>query len=62
MDNARAGLLNFILNSTHDAIVAVDSAGDVLVFNRAAEKLIGKQVADVLGSGQETFPTQALTY
>ncbi len=49
MDSARARLLDFILNSTHDAIVAVDSAGDVLVFNRAAEKLIGKRAADVLG-------------
>jgi len=49
MNNARARLLDFILNSTHDAIVAVDSNGKVLVFNHAAEKLIGKKAGDVMG-------------
>ena len=54
-------MLEFILNSTHDAIVAVDSAGDVLVFNRAAEKLIGKQAADVLGKPvKEAIPNTGL--
>ncbi len=49
MGDARAKLLDFILNSTHDAIVAVDSNGKVLVFNYSAEKLIGKKPLDVMG-------------
>ncbi len=49
MDNTRAKLLDFILNSTHDAIVAVDGGGKVLVFNHAAEKIIGKRAQDVMG-------------
>jgi len=42
-------LLDLILNSTHDAIVAVDEEGVVSVFNPAAEKLVGKNARDVLG-------------
>lgn len=61
IDSARAGLLDFILNSTHDAIVAVDSAGDVLLFNRAAEKLIGKRAEEVLGKPvKEAIPNTGL--
>lgn len=42
--------LNVILNSTHDAMMAVDLEGHLTLFNRAAEKLLNKKAEDVLGS------------
>lgn len=42
-------LLELILNSTHDAIVAIDADARVRVFNPAAEKLLGKPSCEVLG-------------
>lgn len=48
-DPARIRLMDLILNATHDAIVAVDSAGAILVFNPSAERIIGVKAEDVLG-------------
>ncbi len=48
-DSARVRLLDLILNATHDAIVAVDAAGRIFVFNPSAEKILGKKAADVMG-------------
>lgn len=42
-------LIDEILERTHDAVVAVDVSGRVLVFNSAAEKITGFKSSDVLG-------------
>ena len=42
--------LNVILNSTHDAMIAINLEGNLTLFNRAAEKLLNKKAEDVLGS------------
>ncbi|MBE3520038.1 MAG: sigma-54-dependent transcriptional regulator [Firmicutes bacterium] len=42
-------LLELVLNSTHDAIVAVDADARVRVFNPAAERILGKSAREVLG-------------
>ena len=41
--------LEVILNSTHDAMIAVDKNGTITIFNRAAEKLTGVKSEDALG-------------
>lgn len=41
--------LEVILNSTHDAMIAVDKNGVITLFNRAAEKLTGVKREDALG-------------
>lgn len=41
--------LEVILNSTHDAMIAVDKSGIITIFNRAAEKLTGVKREDALG-------------
>lgn len=38
-----------ILDSTHDAMIAVDAEGTVTLFNKSAERLTGKKSDDVLG-------------
>jgi two-component system sensor histidine kinase/response regulator len=47
-------LLAAIADSSEDAIVAKDLEGRFLLFNRAAERLTGKQAQDVLGQ-DDTF-------
>src|SRR5690554_4912434 len=41
--------INTIINSTHDAMVAVDLEGKIVIFNSAAEKLIGKLASEAIG-------------
>ncbi|MEI7446343.1 MAG: PAS domain S-box protein, partial [Burkholderiales bacterium] len=41
--------LSAVIDSAHDAIVALDEAGRVLLFNPAAESMFGRPAADVLG-------------
>jgi len=48
-DSARTQLLDLILNSTHDAIVAVDKDFRIFVFNPAAEKISGIPASQALG-------------
>ncbi|MGD8189099.1 sigma 54-interacting transcriptional regulator [Brevibacillus ginsengisoli] len=50
-----------MLNSTHDAIIAVNAKGVVTIFNRAAEKLMGIEAEKVLESEAEaTIPNTRL--
>ena len=48
-DSARTQLLDLILNSTHDAIVAVDKDFRIFVFNPASEKISGIPASQALG-------------
>lgn len=41
--------IQLILNSTHDAMIAVDMKGVITLFNTAAERLTGVKVEDALG-------------
>lgn len=41
--------LDVILNSTHDAMIAVNKGGLITIFNKAAERLMGVKMTDVLG-------------
>lgn len=42
--------LEVILNSTHDAIIAVDKEGIITLFNQAAQKLINRQNKQMIGN------------
>jgi len=42
-----------ILDSTHDAMIAVDNSGIVTLFNRSAERLTGKKSLEVIGKNVE---------
>ncbi len=41
--------IEIILNSTHDAMIAVDTEGIITLYNRAAEKLTHYKAKDVIG-------------
>jgi PAS domain S-box-containing protein len=41
--------IEIILNSTHDGMVAVNEAGVVTLFNKAAERITGLKAGDVVG-------------
>lgn len=41
--------IELILDSTHDAMIAIDSAERITLFNRAAERLTGKNAAESIG-------------
>lgn len=41
--------LDAIVNSTHDGMIAVNHHGEITLFNRAAERLIGKESRQVVG-------------
>lgn len=50
-----------MLNSTHDAIIAVNREGIVTLFNRAAERLMGIEAHAVLGTAvSERIPNTRL--
>ncbi|MDI3257319.1 MAG: sigma-54-dependent Fis family transcriptional regulator [Kyrpidia sp.] len=53
--------LDVILNSTHDAMMAVDQAGKITLFNAAAERLTGLSAGEVLGTeARDTIPNSRL--
>lgn len=55
--------IDVILNSTNDATIAVDIDGNVTLFNRAAEKIIGFKEKDVLGKYiEEVLQSTRLPY
>lgn len=55
--------IDVILNSTHDATIAVDMDGNITLFNRAAEKILGFTEKDVLGKHiEEILPSTRLPY
>lgn len=41
--------IQLILNSTHDAMIAVDTKGIITLFNTAAERLTGVKIEDAIG-------------
>ena len=50
-----------MLDSTHDAIIAVNRQGVITLFNKAAERLIGMEAARVLGTKvEERIPNTRL--
>lgn len=50
-----------MLNSTHDAIIAVNAKGMITLFNKAAERLMGIEAKDVLGTkAQKSIPNTRL--
>ncbi len=54
-------LLELILNSSFEAILAINNAGIVTVFNPAAERITGLKVTDVLGKPvTQTIPNSCL--
>ncbi len=55
--------IDVILNSTHDATIAVDMNGNITLFNKAAEKILGFNEKDVLGKHiEEILPSTRLPY
>ena len=49
MNSAKKRELDFILDSTHDGMIAVDRSGVVTLFNKAAERITGLQKETVVG-------------
>lgn len=57
----RSRELEVIINSTHDAMVAVDQAGRITLFNAAAERLTGLKREQVMGKlALEVIPNTRL--
>ncbi len=54
---SNAGLLEYIVSSAHDAMVAVDAQCRILALNPLAEGLIGKNAFEVLGKHIEDVVT-----
>ncbi|UOF89913.1 sigma-54-dependent Fis family transcriptional regulator [Fodinisporobacter ferrooxydans] len=53
--------LEVILNSTHDAMIAINIDGQITIFNAAAERLTQKRGQDVLGENvSEVIPNSRL--
>jgi len=53
--------LDVIFDSTHDAMIAINSAGNITLFNHAAEKLLNRKAADVIGTNvKATIPNTRL--
>ena len=45
----RQGELHTITDSTHDGMIAVNAKGEITLFNRSAERLMGMKAQDVIG-------------
>lgn len=53
--------LSTIIDSTHNLIVSVDGEGKISVFNKSAEKLLGKLADEVIGKNVvDVFPSSGL--
>ncbi|MGZ4112685.1 MAG: PAS domain S-box protein, partial [Tumebacillaceae bacterium] len=53
--------LNVILNSTHDAMIAVNAEGIITVYNAAAERLSGHRADEMIGQlASEVIPNSRL--
>ncbi len=53
--------LDTIIDSTHNLIVSVDEQGKIRVFNKSAEKLLGKKADEVIGEKVvDIFPSSGL--
>ncbi|NPV69709.1 MAG: sigma 54-interacting transcriptional regulator [Firmicutes bacterium] len=48
-ENERANLLKTILDSISDGVLAADSSGNITLFNRAAESILGVKAVNVVG-------------
>ncbi|HWQ72870.1 MAG TPA: sigma-54-dependent Fis family transcriptional regulator [Desulfitobacteriaceae bacterium] len=60
-ETTNSTLLELILNFSFEAILAINNAGIVTVFNPAAERITGLKVADVLGKPvTQTIPNSCL--
>ncbi|MDD4170495.1 MAG: sigma-54-dependent Fis family transcriptional regulator [Desulfotomaculaceae bacterium] len=60
-ETTNSTLLEIILNSSFEAILAINNAGIVTVFNPAAERITGLKAADVLGKPvTQTIPSSCL--
>ncbi|RAN83745.1 sigma-54-dependent Fis family transcriptional regulator [Bacillus sp. SRB_331] len=52
---------NLILNSTHDGMIVIDQEGQVRLFNKSAERIIGYKKEEVIGKYiLEVIPTSKL--
>jgi PAS domain S-box-containing protein len=62
MSAITAGELDIILDSTHDAMIAVDRSSIVTLFNRAAERITGLRSEAVIGRhpAREVIPNTRL--
>lgn len=55
--------IEIILNSTHDGMIAINEEGRITLFNRSAEKMIGKKREEVLNTlVHESVPNSRLHY
>ncbi len=53
--------LDAIIDSTHNMIISIDEHGEIKVFNRAAESLLGMKTTEVVGKPiREVLPTSRL--
>ena len=48
-------LMNAVLNSSHEAIISINSKGIISLFNQHAEKVFGYKADDVIGSNVNTL-------
>jgi PAS domain S-box-containing protein len=57
----KSNQLDIIVNSTHDAMIAVDAKGIITLFNRSAERIMGLNREQVLGTYVlDTIPSSRL--
>ncbi|MBN6188458.1 sigma 54-interacting transcriptional regulator [Aneurinibacillus sp. BA2021] len=53
--------IDTVLNSTHDAMIAVDKKGMISLYNRAAERILGIKIEDALGKkAEDVIPNSRL--
>lgn len=53
--------IDTVLNSTYDAMIAVDKRGMISLYNRAAERILGIKIEDAMGKkAEEVIPNSRL--